>query len=433
MPIYQTTSYVFEDSDQAAELFALQRFGNIYTRIMNPTVAAFEERVAALEGGVGALGVASGHSAQFITMFTLLGEGDHIVSSKSLYGGTRTQFDITLRKMGIQTTFVDIHNLDEVKAAFTDRTRVLYAETVGNPVIDVPDLEALAKLAHDFGVPLVIDNTFATPYLCRPFEWGADIVIHSATKFIGGHGTSMGGVIVDSGKFPWDNGLFPGMTEPSKGYHGIRFFETFGDFGWIMKARVETLRDVGPALSPFNAFLMLQGLETLGPRMERHIANAKLVAEWLAEHECVDWVNYPGLPGNPYRANAQKYLPKGPGAIFTFGIMGGVGAGKAFIEALQLFSHVANVGDARSLVIHPASTTHSQLSEDEQISAGVRPEMIRLSIGLEDIEDILWDLDNALRHATKNPAKVKALNLNHDAHAVNPLACDVPIVSNGKA
>jgi O-acetylhomoserine (thiol)-lyase len=433
MPIYQTTAYVFEDSDQAAELFALQRFGNIYSRIMNPTVAAFEERVATLEGGVGGLAVASGHSAQFVTMFSLLNLGDHIVSSKSLYGGTHTQFDITLRKMGIDTTFVDIHDLDAVRNAIgqNEKTRVLYAETVGNPVIDVPDIAALATIAHDFGIPLVIDNTFATPYLCRPIEHGADIVLHSATKFLGGHGTSMGGVIVDSGKFAWDNGNFPGMTEPSKGYHGIRFYETFGNFGWIMKARVETLRDVGPALSPFNAFLMLQGLETLGVRMERHVANAKAAAEFLSGHEAVEWVNYPSLPGNKYHANAQKYLPKGAGAVFTFGIRGGVRAGKSFIESLQLFSHVANVGDARSLVIHPASTTHSQLSEEEQIAGGVRPEMIRLSIGLEDIEDIVWDLDNALRQATDpstslRTAKVTKIEVMREANGVNPLVCEVP-------
>jgi O-acetylhomoserine (thiol)-lyase len=436
MPIYQTTSYVFEDSDQAAELFALQRFGNIYTRIMNPTVAAFEERVATLEGGVGALAVASGHSAQFVTMLTLMQAGDHIVSSKSLYGGTHTQFDITLRKMGIHTTFVDIHDLDAVRDAIQNNptTKALYCETLGNPVIDVPDIAALATIAHDFGIPLVIDNTFGTPYLCRPIEHGADIVLHSATKFIGGHGTSMGGIIVDSGKFPWDNGNFAGMTEPSKGYHGIHFYETFGNFGWIMKARVETLRDVGPALSPFNAFMMLQGLETLGVRMERHVANAKAVAEFLSQHASVAWVSYPSLPSNKFYANAQKYLPKGAGAVFTFGIQGGLDAGKSFIESLQLFSHVANVGDARSLVIHPASTTHSQLSAEEQLAGGVRPEMIRLSIGLEDIDDIVWDLDNALRYATDpstthRTAKVTKLDVEQEANGINPLVCEVPAVA----
>jgi O-acetylhomoserine (thiol)-lyase len=401
MPIYQTTSYVFEDTDHAATLFALQRFGNIYTRIMNPTTAAFEERMAALEGGVGALATASGQAAQFITIFTLMSAGDELVASKTLYGGTYTQFDISFRKMGIHTTFVDASDPENFRRAITPRTRALYGETIGNPRIDVLDIEAVAKIAHEHNIPLIVDNTFATPYLCRPIEWGADIVVHSATKFIGGHGTSIGGVIIDSGRFPWDNGLFPGLTEPSKGYHGIRFYETFGDFAWIMKARVESLRDMGPALSPFNAFLFLQGLETLGVRMERHVANARAVAAFLAEHPAVTWVNYPSLPGNPYHRLAQKYLPLGAGAIFTFGIRGGLEAGKAFIESLQLFSHLANVGDAKSLVIHPASTTHAQLSEEEQRAGGVTPDMIRLSIGLEDVDDLIWDLDQALSRAQK--------------------------------
>ncbi len=399
MPIYQTTSYVFEDTNHAAELFALQRFGNIYSRIMNPTVAAFEERMATLENGVGGLATASGHSAQFIAMFTLLEHGDHIVSSNKLYGGTHTQFDISLRKMGIDTTFVDPADPENFARAITQKTKVIYGETIGNPTIDVLDIEAVAGIAHAHGLPLVIDNTFATPYLCRPIDFGADIVTHSATKFIGGHGTSIGGVIIDSGKFPWDNGHFPGMTEPSKGYHGIRFFETFGNFAWIMKARVETLRDMGPALSPFNAFMFLQGLETLGLRMDRHVRNALAVAEFLSGHSGVTWVNYPTLSGSPQFPLAKKYLPKGAGAVFTFGIKGGLQAGRTFIEALQLFSHLANVGDAKSLVIHPASTTHAQLSEQEQREGGVLPEMIRLSIGLEDIEDILWDLDQALTKA----------------------------------
>jgi O-acetylhomoserine (thiol)-lyase len=401
MPIYQTTSYVFEDTDHAATLFALQRFGNIYTRIMNPTTAAFEERMAALEGGVGALATASGQAAQFITIFTLMSAGDELVASKTLYGGTYTQFDISFRKMGIHTTFVDASDPENFRRAITPRTRALYGETIGNPRIDVLDIEAVAKIAHEHNIPLIVDNTFATPYLCRPIEWGADIVVHSATKFIGGHGTSIGGVIIDSGRFPWDNGLFPGLTEPSKGYHGIRFYETFGDFAWIMKARVESLRDMGPALSPFNAFLFLQGLETLGVRMERHVANARAVAAFLAEHPAVTWVNYPSLPGNPYHKLAQKYLPLGAGAIFTFGIRGGLEAGRVFIESLQLFSHLANVGDAKSLVIHPASTTHAQLSEEEQRAGGVTPDMIRLSIGLEDVDDLIWDLDQALSRAQK--------------------------------
>ncbi|HEX2915500.1 MAG TPA: O-acetylhomoserine aminocarboxypropyltransferase/cysteine synthase family protein [Chloroflexia bacterium] len=399
MPIYQTSSFVFDNTEHAANLFALQRFGNIYTRIMNPTTAAFEERVASLEGGVGALAVSSGQSAQFITFFTLLNEGDEIVASSTLYGGTYTQFDISFRKMGINTIFVDASDPENFRRAITPKTRALYGETLGNPKIDVLDIEAVARIAHEAGLPLVVDNTFASPYLCRPIEWGADIVVNSATKFIGGHGTSIGGVIVDSGKFPWDNGKFPGMTEPSKGYHGIRFYETFGDFGFIMKARVESLRDMGPALSPFNSFLFLQGLETLGLRMERHVANALQVARYLNEHPGVAWVNYPSLPDSPYYNLAKKYLPKGSGAIFTFGIKGGVEAGKKFIESVQLLSHLANVGDAKSLVIHPASTTHAQLSEEDQIASGVTPDMIRLSVGLEDVEDIIWDLDQALNAA----------------------------------
>ncbi len=398
MPIYQTTSFVFDDTEHAANLFALQRFGNIYTRIMNPTTAAFEERVASLEGGVGGLAVASGQSAQFITLFTLLNHGDEIVASSTLYGGTYTQFDISFRKMGINTTFVNADDPENFRQAITPRTRVLYAETIGNPKIDVLNIEAVAKIAHEAGLPLVVDNTFASPYLCRPLEWGADLVVHSATKFLGGHGTSIGGIIVDGGKFPWDNGNFPGMTEPSKGYHGIRFYETFGDFGFIMKARVESLRDMGPALSPFNAFMFLQGVETLGLRMERHVANARRVAEFLVSHPQVAWVNYPSLSSSPYYELTQKYLPKGAGAIFTFGIKGGSEAGRHFIESVQLLSHLANVGDAKSLVIHPASTTHAQLSPEEQIASGVSPDMIRLSVGLEDVEDILWDLDQALTH-----------------------------------
>ncbi len=401
MPIYQTSSFVFDDTEHAANLFALQRFGNIYTRIMNPTTAAFEERIASLEGGVGALALSSGQSAQFITMFTLLNPGDEIVASNTLYGGTYTQFDISFRRWGINTIFVDADDPENFRKAITPNTKVIYGETIGNPKINVLDIEAVAKIAHEAGLPLVIDNTFGSPYLCRPIEWGADIVVHSATKFIGGHGTSIGGVIVDSGKFPWDNGKFPGMTEPSKGYHGIRFYETFGDFGFIMKARVESLRDMGPALSPFNSFLFLQGVETLGLRMDRHVANARAVAEFLTEHPAVSWVNYPSLPTSPYNALAKKYLPKGAGAVFTFGIKGGRGAGRKFIESVQLLSHLANVGDAKSLVIHPGSTTHQQLSDEEQIASGVTPDMIRLSIGLEDIEDIIWDLTQALENSQK--------------------------------
>ena len=396
VPIYQTTSYVFEDTQHAANLFNLQRFGNIYTRIMNPTTAAFEERMASLEGGVGALATSSGQAAQFIAIFTLMGEGDEIVAAKSLYGGTYTQFDVSLRKMGIHTTFVDGSDPKNFREAIGPNTKALYGETIGNPTGEVLDIEAVAAVAHEHGIPLVVDNTFASPYLCRPIEWGADIVVQSATKFVGGHGTTIGGVLVDGGTFPWDNGNFPGMVEPSKGYHGIRFYETFGAWAWIMKARVESMRDMGSAISPFNSFLLLQGLETLGLRMDRHVANAQRVAEYLDAHPGVAWVSYAGLPDNPYHGLAGKYLPKGPGAIFTFGVKGGFEAGRRFIESVRLFSHLANVGDAKSLVIHPASTTHAQLSEEEQIAAGIGPDMIRISVGVEDIDDLLWDLEHAL-------------------------------------
>lgn len=397
VPIYQTTSFVFEDTEQAANLFNLQRFGNIYTRIMNPTTAVFEERIASLEGGVGALAVASGQAAQLIALAGLLEAGDEIVAASTLYGGTYTQFDVSLRRFGINTVFVDPDDPENFRRAISPKTKVIYGETIGNPRINVLDIAAVAAIAHAANIPLMIDNTFASPYLCRPIEHGADIVVHSATKFIGGHGTSIGGVIVDSGRFPWGEGAFPQLLEPSKGYHGIRFYETFGDFAFIMKARVESLRDLGPALSPFNAFLFLQGVETLGLRMDRHVANTRAVTSFLTEHPAVTWVNYPSLPGSPSFALAQRYLPKGAGAVLTFGVKGGLDAGRRFIEKLQLFSHLANVGDAKSLVIHPASTTHQQLSEDEQRTAGVLPEMIRLSIGLEDAEDLLWDLDQALR------------------------------------
>ena len=396
VPIYQTTSYVFDDTDHAAALFNLQRFGNIYTRIMNPTTAVFEERMASLERGVGALALGSGQAAQFIAISSLLQQGDEMVAASTLYGGTYTQFDVSFRRLGINTVFVDPDDPENFRRAITQRTRLLYGETIGNPRINVLDIAAVAKIAHEAGVPLLVDNTFASPYLCRPIEHGADIVVHSATKFIGGHGTSIGGVIVDSGRFPWDKGTFPQLLEPSKGYHGIRFYETFGDFAFIMKARVEGLRDFGPALSPFNAFLFLQGLETLGVRMERHTENAMAVARFLVEHPAVAWVNHPGLEASPYHALAQRYLPLGCGSIFTFGIRGGLEAGRKFIESLQLFSHLANVGDAKSLVIHPASTTHQQLTNQEKIACGVTDDMIRLSIGLEDIDDIVWDLDQAL-------------------------------------
>lgn len=399
VPIYQTTSYVFDSADHAASLFNLQTFGNVYSRLSNPTVAVFEERVAALENGRAALALASGQAAQMTALLTLLQAGDEMVSASTLYGGSYSQFEVNFRRMGIDTKFVHPDDPENFRKAITSKTKVLYAETMGNPGINVLDIEAVAKIAHEAGIPLVIDNTFASPYLCRPIEFGADIVVHSATKFMGGHGTTMGGVLVESGKFPWDNGKFPEMTEPSRGYHGVRFFETFGDFGYMMKCRMETLRTLGPCLSPLNAFLLLQGLETLHVRMDRHVSNAQRVAEFLESHPQVAWVNFPGLKSSKYHALAQKYLPKGTGSIMTFGIKGGMDAGVKFIEACQFLSHLANVGDAKTLVIHPASTTHRQLSEEEQIRAGVGPDMIRLSIGIEEIDDILWDIEQALEKA----------------------------------
>ncbi len=412
MPLYQTTSFVFEDTNHAAELFALQRFGNIYSRIMNPTNAAFEERIAALEGGVGALAVASGQAAQFIALTTLLAPGDQIVSSSALYGGTYTQFDITLRHWGIDVVFVDPVDPENFRKAITPKTRVLYGETIGNPRIDVFDIATVADIAHEHGLPVIVDNTFATPALCRPIEHGADIVVHSATKFIGGHGTSIGGVIVESGRFPWNNGNFPGLVDPSPGYHGISFTETFGEYAFLMKARVENLRDLGPALSPFNSWLFLQGLETLPVRMERHCRNAEQVAAFLHQHPQVGWVSYPGLPDSPWRPLAERYLPNGSGAIFTFGIEGGREAGARFIEALTLISHLANVGDAKTLIIHPASTTHQQLSDEQQRAAGVSPDLIRISVGLEDVDDIIWDLDRALRKS--RTGNTIAAGIDHD-------------------
>ncbi|MEM7017450.1 MAG: O-acetylhomoserine aminocarboxypropyltransferase/cysteine synthase family protein [Pseudomonadota bacterium] len=401
VPIYQTTSYVFDSSDHAASLFNLQTFGNIYTRMMNPTNAVFEERMAAIENGRAAVATASGMSAQMIALLTLLEADDEIVSSSTLYGGTYSQFDYSFRKLGINTTFVNPDNPENFRQAITPKTKVIYAESLGNPMINVLDIEAVADIAHEFGLPLMVDNTFPTPYLCRPLEHGADIVTHSATKFIGGHGTSIGGVIVEAGTFPWDNGKFESMTEPSKGYHGVRFYETFGDFAYTMKARVEALRTMGPSMSPFNSFLFLQGLESLHVRMDRHCANALAVAEFLQQHPEVSWVNYPALPDSPYYELAKKYMPKGPSSILTFGIKGGNETAVKFIESVQFMSHLANVGDAKTLVIHPASTTHRQLNEEEQQAAGVGPDMIRLSIGLESIEDILWDIDQALT-AAKN-------------------------------
>jgi O-acetylhomoserine (thiol)-lyase len=399
VPIYQTTSYVFDDTAHAAALFGLQQFGNIYTRIMNPTNAALEERVAALEGGIGALALASGHAAQFLLFTTLCQPGDQIVSSRTLYGGSYTQLDVTLRRWGVDTVFIDPDDPENYRRAITPRTKLLYGETIGNPLLDVLDIEAVAAIADEAGLPLVVDNTFATPYLCRPLEHGASIVVESATKFIGGHGTSIGGLLVDSGTFPWDNGKFAVMVDPSPAYHGTKFYETFGQLALLVKARTEGLRDQGAALSPFNAFLFLQGLETLALRMDRHSRNAQAVATFLENHPAVTWVSYPGLESSKYHRLARKYLPLGAGGILAFGIKGGLAAGRAFIDSLQLASHLANVGDTKTLVIHPASTTHSQLSPEDRRNAGIGDDLIRLSVGLEDVDDITWDLDRALRIA----------------------------------
>ncbi|MBT7952486.1 MAG: O-acetylhomoserine aminocarboxypropyltransferase/cysteine synthase [Gammaproteobacteria bacterium] len=402
VPIHQTTSYVFDDADHAASLFNLQTFGNTYTRLTNPTTAVFEERMAALENGRAALAVSTGMAAQMVALLTLMEEGDELVSASTLYGGTYSQFDVTFRRFGINTKFVDSDDPENFRKAITKNTKALYAETIGNPLNNVLDIEAVAAIARDAGIPLVMDSTFATPYLCRPIDHGADIVVHSATKFIGGHGTTMGGVVIESGKFDWANGNFPGMVEPSKGYHGIKFYETFGDFGFTMKARCETLRTLGPAMSPFNAFMLLQGLETLPVRMDRHCENAVGVAKFLQEHAAVSWVNYAGLKDNAYSAQVEKYLPMGAGSILSFGVKGGIDAGAAFIESAEFLSHLANVGDAKTLIIHPASTTHRQLTEEQQIAAGVTPDMVRISVGLETLDDILWDLDQALNKSQNN-------------------------------
>jgi len=396
VPIYQTTSYVFNSTQHAANLFALQEFGNIYTRIMNPTSDVFEQRIADLEGGVGALAVASGHAAQAQAIFALAGAGDHIVSASTLYGGTYNQFAYTFPRLGINVTFVDPKDPENFRRAIRPNTKILFGETLGNPLINVFPFDEVARIGQEYGIPLMIDNTFATPYLNRPFEWGANIIVHSATKFIGGHGTSIGGVIVDGGNFQWEgNPRFPNFNEPDGSYHGL-VYSKLGPPAFILKTRVQILRDIGACLSPFNSFLFLQGLETLSLRIDRHVENTQKVAEFLENHPKVAWVAYPGLKSSPEYAAAQKYLPRGSGAILGFGIKGGIDAGKRFIESLKLFSHLANVGDAKSLAIHPASTTHSQLNEEQQISAGVSPDFIRLSVGLEDIDDILWDLDQAL-------------------------------------
>jgi len=396
VPIYQTSAYVFDSPEHAASLFNLQTFGNVYSRLSNPTVAVFEERIASLEGGRAAVATGSGMAAQMIALLNVCEAGDEIVAARTLYGGTHTQLSVNFQKLGIHTVFVDSSDPENFAKAITPRTKALYAETLGNPSLNVLDIEAVARIGNQAGVPLFIDNTFASPYLCRPFEWGAAICLHSATKFIGGHGTTMGGVIVESGTFSWDNGRFPSMIEPSPGYHGVRFFETFGNFGFTMKCRMEGMRTFGPALSPFNAFLLLQGVETLSLRMDRHCSNALAVAQHLEQHPKVAWVNYPSLPNHPEHTLAKKYMPKGAGAVLSFGVKGGAAAGQTFIESVEFLSHLANVGDAKTLVIHPASTTHRQLSEEQQIAAGVPPDLIRVSVGLETLEDILWDIDQAL-------------------------------------
>ena len=397
LPIYQTTSYVFRSTDHAANLFGLKEFGNIYTRLMNPTTDAFEKRVAALEGGIAALATSSGQAAITFSILNIAGAGDEIVSASSLYGGTYNLFAITLPKIGIKVHFVDPTDPENFRKAITPRTKALYAETIGNPRGDVLDIEAVAKIAHEHGIPLIVDNTLPSPYLVRPIEHGADIVVHSATKFIGGHGTSIGGVIVDSGKFDWKaSGKFPGFTEPDPSYHGLVYVDALGPLAYAIKARVQLMRDIGACLSPFNAFLLMQGLETLHLRMERHSENALKVAQFLQQHEAVLNVNYPGLQGHPSYRLAQKYLPKGAGAILTFEIKGGVEAGKKVINSVKLFSHLANVGDSKSLIIHPASTTHSQLEGEELLSTGVTPGMIRLSVGTENVEDIIHDLAQAI-------------------------------------
>ena len=399
VPIWQTTSYVFRDTEHAARLFALEEAGNIYTRIMNPTTAVLEERVAALEGGVAGLAFASGMAAISATLLTLCAEGDEIVASTRLYGGTVTLLKTTLSRLGIRTIDVNSDEPTDFAAAITPRTKAVFLETIGNPKLTIPDLEGIAQVAHAQGVPVVVDNTTASPALCRPLEHGADIVIHSLTKYLGGHGNSIGGIVIDGGRFPWDSGRFAEFVEPDVSYHGLRFYETFGPTTFAMRTRVRTLRDLGACLSPFNAFLILQGIETLSLRMARHSENALAVARFLSEHPKVAWVLYPGLESHPSYERARRYLPKGCSGLVGFGVKGGREAGKRFIESLRLFSHLANIGDARSLAIHPASTTHQQLSEEEQIAAGVTPDFVRLSVGIETIEDILADLDQALSKA----------------------------------
>ena len=400
VPIYSTASYVFEDSADAGDLFALQKYGNVYSRIANPTVAAFEERIASLEGGIGAVAFASGLAAEFAVFAALAGAGDHIVAAAGLYGGTITQLDVTLRRFGVDTTFVPGTDPADYAAAVTDRTKLIFVEVIGNPSGDIADLEGLAVVAHEHGIPLVVDATMATPVLCRPIEFGADIVVHSATKFLGGHGSTLGGVVVESGKFDWGSGRFPQMTEPVASYGGLSWWGNFGEYGFLTKLRSEQLRDIGGSLAAHSAFTLIQGVETLPQRMDAHVQNARDIAAWLDADPRVDYVAFSGLPSHPYHERAAKYLPSGPGAVFTFGVDGGRDAGRAFVENVRIASHVANIGDVRTLVIHPASTTHRQLTDDQLHAAGVRPEAVRISVGLEDIDDIEWDLDQALTAAT---------------------------------
>ncbi len=400
LPIYQTSAFVFDDTADAAARFALQKYGNVYSRLSNPTTASFEERIASLEGGLGAVATASGLAAQFITFSSLAGAGDHIVSSANLYGGSITQLDVTLRRFGIETTFVQSADPADYAAAITDKTKLIFAETVANPSGEVADIEGLAAVAHAAGIPLIIDSTIATPYLCRPIEWGADIVIHSATKFLGGHGTTLGGVVVESGRFNWQSDRFPLFSEPVSSYGGLEWSGNFGEYAFLTRLRAEQLRDIGPTLAPHSAFLLAQGVETLPYRMQAHVNNARIVAEWLDADPRVDYVNWAGLPSHPHYDRGLKYLPKGPGSVFSFGVKGGRDAGRTFIESVDLASHLANIGDAKTLVIHPASTTHAQLTEQQLRDAGVLPGLVRLSVGIEDVEDIIYDLDQALTQAT---------------------------------
>ena len=409
VPIYQTNAYVFDDVDHAASLFNLQTFGYIYSRLTNPTVSALEEKVAALEHGRAAVATASGHAAQLVAFFVLLEPGDEFVTSRNLYGGSITQFTHTFKRLGWTAHFVDPTDPENFRAALTPRTKAIFTENLANPGGVVVDIEPLGAIAREAGIPLIVDNTMATPYLCQPFDWGADIILHSMTKFLGGHGTAMGGAVVESGRFDWgQNDKFPSMTQPDPAYHGLTFYETFGDFGFSTKAKAVALRDLGPTLAPMNAFQILTGIETLPLRMQRHVENAQAVAEYLEGHGAVEWVSYAGLPSSPFHALAQKYLPKGAGSVFTFGVKGGYETGVGVVESVELLSHLANVGDTRSLIIHPASTTHRQLTDEQRLAAGAGPDVVRLSIGIETIDDIIADLDQALARATAKPTSASA-------------------------